>query len=745
MVEGKETDDPCEQWTGIARELEPVLKNLLISFHGEAAGFTRGDQVFMVTDTDASPEVVALDGVPIVNRIREEERALAGSPGSLEQVVREMSSSNGSVDWLAGVPVPSEEKGQGEVLLLLDDRDEGLSDREKKLLQNGARQVGVHVEKERERLRAEQRLETYEEVLSNAYQFMGTLSKEGTIQFGNRSALEFQDVELERVKGTPLWKSPWFDHSSGVRAEIKKAVEEASNGEFVQFETTTSSGEGDVVWIDFSLTPVLQKGEVTRIIAEGRNITQRVKLDRKLRNINKRLRAIEEYAPVGISLANTEGEVLTWNPQCEDIFGYSEEEATGGLPPFFPDEPEEEFFEELERVREEGTIESREVKRTTRSGDRVHVRQSIAPVFGDEGDVEQVVYIFDDVTARKKVREELQEQQRLFQKLVENIDEVFYLVSADAQDLLYLSPGVEEIWGRNAAELMKDRWKWLDGIHEEDLERVKEAALQQPEQPLDVKYRVVQPDGTVRWVHDKSYPIENEHGEVTMMGGICEDITEYREVEQNLEQSLKEKEMLLEELHHRVKNNLQIISSLISLQMHQIPDSARAAVEDIQSQVHAIASLHETLYNSEHLTETGFESYLRELTKKLKTMYSSAQTNIELDVTPLKTHVDLERAVPCGLIVNELVSNALKHAFPEGGGAITVSLSPNEGNEDTSQYELRVEDDGVGLPEEIDADQPDRFGLQLVQILVDGELDGSYSVQTGESGTTFRIQFPLGE
>ncbi len=686
-----------------------------------------------------------MEGAELVRKVRLNQALAVGAPGPLKQLVDSSSASNGSVDRATGVPVPSSDGQPVGVLLLLDDRDESISEREKSVLQNGARQVGNLMESERKRSKAERRLETYEAVLGHAYQFMGALSASGEIQFGNRSALEFQDVELDEVEGTPLWKSPWFDHSASVREDIKKGVEKASAGEFVQFETTTSSGEGEVVWIDFSLTPVQKDGEVTGIIAEGRNITPRVKLDRKLRDINKRLRAIEEYAPVGISLAGKDGEVLTWNPKCEDIFGYEEEEASGGLPPFLSDEQEEEFVEDVTRVREEGTIESREAPRTTRSGERVYVRHSIAPVFDDDDRVENIVYIFDDVTARKKVREELQEQQRLFQRLVENINEVFYLVSSDAANLLYLSPGVEEIWGRNAEELMKDRWKWLEGVHEEDRERVRDAARKMPEQPLDVKYRVVKPDGTIRWVHDRSYPIENENGEVTMMGGICEDITEYREVEQDLEASIREKEMLLEELHHRVKNNLQIISSLISLQMHQVPESAKGAVDDIVSQVHAIASLHETLYKSENLTETGFESYLRELTKQLQTMYSGSNTKIEMEVSPLKAHMDLERAVPCGLIVNELVSNALKHAFPEGGGTITVSLSPEEQGNEENLYELIVEDNGVGLPDEIDADDPDHFGLQLVQILVDGELDGSCSMQSSDRGTRFRIQFPLGE
>ncbi|RME51391.1 MAG: hypothetical protein D6796_00990, partial [Caldilineae bacterium] len=206
---------------------------------------------------------------------------------------------------------------------------------------------------------------------------------------------------------------------------------------------------------------------------------------------------------------------------------------------------------------------------------------------------------------------------------------------------------------------------------------------------------------------------------------------------------LQEKETLLREIHHRVKNNLQIISSLLSLQTDAITDPQIAsAFRDSQSRIRAMALIHEKLYQSESLAQIDFAPYLRHLTDYLGRVYDTLHRNITIRLLVEKVRLDIDTAVTCGLIINELVSNALKHAFPpevtdQAPKIIEVLMKPaGEG-----EMLLQVRDNGVGLPAGFNLRQTESLGLQLVQTLA-RQLDGSITF-TGEPQTTFQIQFPL--
>lgn len=200
---------------------------------------------------------------------------------------------------------------------------------------------------------------------------------------------------------------------------------------------------------------------------------------------------------------------------------------------------------------------------------------------------------------------------------------------------------------------------------------------------------------------------------------------------------LSEKEVLLKEVHHRVKNNLQVISSLLNLQASQIADArVKSALRESQNRVRSMALIHEKLYQSANLAEVDFAAYLRNLVSFLSQSYRERANSVDIVVRAAALQLDLETAIPCGLIVNELVSNALKHAFPDGrAGVITVSLEPiAEG-----QMCLVVADDGVGIPADAGRADGTSLGLSLVRTLVD-QIGGSLTI-TSEVGAAFRICF----
>ncbi len=217
------------------------------------------------------------------------------------------------------------------------------------------------------------------------------------------------------------------------------------------------------------------------------------------------------------------------------------------------------------------------------------------------------------------------------------------------------------------------------------------------------------------------------------------DVTRHKQVEQQLRSSLAEKDLLLKELHHRVKNNLQVIVSLLNLQADSFQDSSAVeAFHEAQNRVKAIAFVHECLYQSPDLERVDFADYIDTLVDRLFKSYGIGTDHISLAVHVSNIRLNIHMAIPCGLIINELVSNCLKHAFPDGRkGNIQVEMQP-----DGSFISLGVRDNGIGLPEDYKLKKAGSLGLQLVDILVE-QLQGSLVVDRS-LGTSFRVTFPVG-
>ena len=201
--------------------------------------------------------------------------------------------------------------------------------------------------------------------------------------------------------------------------------------------------------------------------------------------------------------------------------------------------------------------------------------------------------------------------------------------------------------------------------------------------------------------------------------------------------SLGEKEILLKEVHHRVKNNLQVISGLLNLQAHHITDElSRGIYKESQNRVISMALIHEELYQARDLARVDFGAYIENLVENLFGSYSVDKDRVTLDLDIDHTEMVVDTAIPCGLIVNELISNCLKHAFPDGmNGRVRVAFHEL----DDKEYELVVSDDGVGLPLEMDITRTDSLGMQLVFLIVE-QLKGKIEVSR-EGGTGFHILF----
>jgi PAS domain S-box-containing protein len=232
-------------------------------------------------------------------------------------------------------------------------------------------------------------------------------------------------------------------------------------------------------------------------------------------------------------------------------------------------------------------------------------------------------------------------------------------------------------------------------------------------------------------------PIKDAAGNVIGASAIARDITQRKQAERQLKRALKEKELLLQEIHHRVKNNLQIISSLLNIQSAGIEDGqALRAFKDSQSRIESIALIHEILSQSDDLSKVDFAQYVRELSHHLVASYGINPQDIELETEVDQTVLGIDTAIPCGLLITELLSNALIHGFPSGRkGKIRVDLRRVDGN----QLALAVSDNGVGFPKEVDWGSTRSIGLQLVNRLAE-QLRGTIEFHTNH-GTEFKMTF----
>lgn len=217
------------------------------------------------------------------------------------------------------------------------------------------------------------------------------------------------------------------------------------------------------------------------------------------------------------------------------------------------------------------------------------------------------------------------------------------------------------------------------------------------------------------------------------------EIAERKAVELALRASLTEKEVLLKEVHHRVKNNLQVVSSLLSLQALRFEDSSLAEpFLDSQSRVRAMALVHEKLYQSRDLSCIDFSEYLRDLTLFLLQAYIPKGLHMTPDIQCQSFTLPVDSAIPCGLVLNELITNCLKHAFPgRTSGRVEIKAWLDGG-----RAHLMVHDDGVGLPDGFVLEKSDSLGLQLVTNL-NRQLRGQLSLESDHSGTTFHLEFPI--
>jgi PAS domain S-box-containing protein len=296
-----------------------------------------------------------------------------------------------------------------------------------------------------------------------------------------------------------------------------------------------------------------------------------------------------------------------------------------------------------------------------------------------------------------------------------------------------------EIFGYTEEEILEVTFQ--DIVHLDDVEAdvdLERQVIAGEIADYSTERRFHRKDGSIVWVNLSVSLARNEDGRPLHFISVAEDITRRKGAEFALKKSLNEKEVLLREIHHRVKNNMQVISSLLNLQSRGIDDPALEKVfHESQTRVRAMAMIHEVLYDSGDLSAIDLAAYVKKLARSLIRFYGAGGDRVHIEVKAEKVFLGIDDTVPCGLVINELLSNSLKHAFPNGRtGAIEISAYRTEGGE----IAVAVRDDGIGLPSGLDIRQTNTMGMSIVVGLVENQLGGRIELDRGE-GTCFTIIF----
>lgn len=345
-----------------------------------------------------------------------------------------------------------------------------------------------------------------------------------------------------------------------------------------------------------------------------------------------------------------------------------------------------------------------------------------------------------EIEERKRVEDALRQSELQYRLLVEQIPAVTYIAALDeVSGSIFCSPQIETLTGYTAEEWMSEPEMWLQRVHPEDrdfvLAKIRES--QHTHAPFRCKYRLLAKDNTVLWVEDFASIVPDSGDRPALQQGVMLDVTAQQEAEAQLAASLKEKEILLKEIHHRVKNNMQIISSLLNLQLQHVHDEeTRNVLKDSHNRIRTMAMVHEKLYQSRNFSEVRLKNYVQELATAIFQSSRTAARGVRLEVSGEDCDLGVDQLISCGLIINELITNALKYAFPAGrGGKVTISIATTP-----EHITITVADDGIGLDESFTAETADTLGLQLVYAL-SRQLNGTVTI-TGRPGLTATIQFP---
>ena len=622
---------------------------------------------------------------------------------------------------------------------------------------------------------SEERLKILYEYAPDAY-YLNDLK--GNLIDGNRVAEQLTGYKKDELIGKNFLKLKLLPPGQIPKAAshlAKNALGQPSGPE----EFVLNRKDGNQVSVEISTHPVKIKGK-TLVLGLARDITDRKKTEEELWKSEMIYRALFEHANDAVFLLNFDGAHTAANKKAADMLGYSIEELISKSYKEIVVPHEHQYArEKLKGLLDGKTFPLYERIFRKKDGTEFRVELNVSLVRDAENRPLFIQSIARDITERKRAEEAIKKR-NIQLELVHQVQKDIPLDMDIETILLSASESVGKLFGFDKVSVNlydedTDKIEHVVGWNKSGTptprghkQKIGEGLIGKAAQlretivandvskepsyvvyyqtktkselaiPLIVKNHMV----GILDIQDTEKNIFKKDDVSTLqsIANYLAYIIEEKQAKEQIKASLNEKEVLLQEIHHRVKNNMQIISSLVKLQSRHITDNdALETFRSTQNRVRSMALIHERLYQSKDFARVDFDEYVRCLASNLFNAYTVAPGDINLRINIKDVLLDINTAIPCGLIINELVSNSLKHAFPNGKkGEIQIFMHPLNKND----IELTVSDNGVGVPENVDFRNTESLGLHLVTILAEDQLHGEIKMERNE-GTKFHIRLRI--
>ncbi|MBL7095983.1 PAS domain S-box protein [candidate division KSB1 bacterium] len=488
---------------------------------------------------------------------------------------------------------------------------------------------------------------------------------------------------------------------------------------------------GSTVPVEITVSFLRDKaGAATGLIGVNRNITERKQAEKELTKLSTAVK----QSPSVIAITDTEGNLEYVNPKFTELTGYNLEEAIGQNPRVLKSgEQADEIYKELWETISSGKIWRGEFHNKKKSGELFWEFASISPIFNKQGKIINYIKVAEDITDRKKAEQELKESEEKYRMIVENAHDGIEITQNDR--MIFFNNQFAQMLGYKREELKEVKFsKIFSEQAKKELYQRQKKREQGNTLPPYYETTFVKKDGTVINVGVK-YEIIDYKGEQATFS-IIRDITESKQAKDQIQNDLKEKTILLSEVHHRVKNSLQLVASLLQLQSREITEKHILDLfQQSRNRIKMMAGVYEKLYQSKNFASIDYKEYLEDV---LNNLYRSSNIShrVSLKLEIKNVVLGLDDATPVALIINELFTNSLKHAFPgERKGKIEIYF--NLLDEET--YQLIYRDNGVGLSGEVDLETTRTLGLRLIYNLAK-QINGEASLEQN-GWTTFTIKF----
>jgi len=518
----------------------------------------------------------------------------------------------------------------------------------------------------------------------------------------------------------------------------------------VKSQTSTKMPDGNLYHFEVVLNPLHDKyGDIIGISGTTQDISERIKVELELKKSEHKYRKIFENVQDIFYQTDVNGIITEVSPSIERYSGFKVSEIIGKSGEvFYVNIEDRNTF--LEQIKENGEVIDYELQlRTKDPNNLIYVSANTHVLYDEDNNPIGFEGTLRDITERKKVAKALEESEQRLTDMIDFLPDATFAIDQEGKVIAW-NRAIEKMTGTRKHEILGEgdyaysvpwynerRPVLINLINEDKSEYISkyEYVLKEGKTVYAEVFvpSVYNGRGADLWV--RASPLLDKEGQSYGAIESVRDISDRKNAEKEIKKSLKEKEVLLREIHHRVKNNMQIVSSLLNLQIqYEDLDETVGVLKESQGRVKSMAIIHEKLYQSSSFSEINFKEYIENLLLDIFYSYGVKTGEIESELDIQNIHLNIETAIPLGLIINELLTNTIKYAFPNCKGNIKIKLESKN-----DFIELSIADDGIGISEDIDLENSKTLGFQLVENLVN-QLDGELKLIRNH-GTEFIITF----